>query len=238
MSHIISFLGGDSQVGTSMISQSVAEALYRQRRKVLFISGSGKYGNDFLNCNSEKSIDKVRANIISGRLKGNELAQLSERRQEFNLIGGTMHPLHYSDFPENTFQILLGEAEDMFEYVVIDGGDGTELNLSKSAVDTAESVYIVITQQPKSIKRFQLLKEHCLQGIEEKSKILLNKYLKDPSLMTWKEVEKLCGQNLEVVIPYMEYGWQAEMERRTLMNYKKYAKQIIKLTKQIHKTTE
>lgn len=233
MSHIISFLGGDSQVGTSMIAQSVAETLFRQKHQVLFISGSGKYGDDFLNCGLEKSIDKVKANVLSGRLKGTELVQISERQQEFNVIGGTLHPLHHNDFPEDTFQILLAEAEEPFEYIVIDGGDGSDVNLSESAMSIAESLYFVITQQPKSIRRFQLMKGYKATETMKKSKLLLNKYSKEPSLMTRKEVEKICKQNIEVAIPYMEYGWQAEMEKRTLMNLRKYAKQIKGLVKQI-----
>lgn len=238
MSHIISFLGGDSQVGTSMISQSVAETLYRQKHKVLLISGSGKYGNDFLDCGPEKSIDRVRANILSGRLRGRELEQVSGREQDFNLIGGTMHPLHCSDFPEDTFQVLLAETEGMFEYIVIDGGDGTDMNLTRSALRIGKTIYFVITQQPKSVKRFELLKEHNAKDLEGKSQLLLNKYMKDPSLMTWKEVEKLCGQRIVATVPYMEYGWQAEMEKRTLMGRRKYAKQIRVLVKQINDAAE
>ena len=57
MKHVIGFFGGDSQVGTTMIAQSVAELLKERGKRVLLILGSGKYGGEFVHAGARSSLD-------------------------------------------------------------------------------------------------------------------------------------------------------------------------------------
>lgn len=226
MPHIISFLGGDSQVGSTMIAQSVAESLCRQREKVLFIAGSGKAGDDFIDCMPQQSIDRLSIHILSGLLQPKELFAMIEQKPGLNIISGTMHPKQIGQLPENTFEVLVNQLEDEFDYVIIDGGDGNRENLTMSALQAATSVYLIITQQPKAVRRLQFFEQQFGRDIGATRKIILNKFLRDPSLLTKREVEKMTKLKVEAVIPYVEYGWQAEMEKHTLMKDKRFEQAV------------
>ena len=57
-------------------------------------------------------------------------------------------------------------------------------------------------------------------------KIIVNKHQSNVSLLTPGEISRQFSMDVAASIPYVEYGWQAEIERQTLMGTGRYSKAI------------
>jgi len=66
--------------------------------------------------------------------------------------------------------------------------------------------------------------------------LVINKYIEDNS--TTYELAKLYGVPLAAAIPFLEWGWQAEKDRKTLLNFddKKYKENINEIVSIIFKS--
>lgn len=224
MKKVIGFFGGDSQVGTTMIAQSMAELLQQRGQRVLYIMGSGKFGDEFFNLEGRHSIDDLKAGVRSGRVTLEDLFQNLEECRGLWVLPAVRNPLTARYFTENTYEILLAEAASEFDYTVIDGGCDAALGMTIAAMNTSDHRFFVTTQQSKSIRRLVLQQKNVVQPLKLQGTLIINQYLKDPGLLMKGDILALCEMEEAYTIPYMEYGWQAEMEGRSLLRYGKFAK--------------
>lgn len=229
MKRIIGFFGGDAQVGTTMLSQSLAEVLQQRNQKVLYIMGSGKFGDEFFNLEGRHSIDDLKASVRSGKVSAEELFQNLEEVKGLWVLPAVRNPLTSKYFTENTYEVLLAEVMDEFDYTVIDSGCDVGLGLFISAVNTADARFFVTTQQSKSLRRLVLLMKNVMEPLEKQGSLIINKYMKDPALLLKGDVLTLSEMEDAFTVPYVEYGWQAEMESRSLLRYGKFSKGIAEL---------
>jgi len=230
---IIGFFGGDSQVGTTMIAQSLAEFLADHGCKVLLILGSGNYGDTYLKNNPTNSIDDLKADIRSGKVDTEELMQSLQQKKTLWILPGVRNPLMAKYFPENTYDILLEEGKSHFDYVIIDGGGDYQLGITISALNYCDRKYFVITQQAKSLARYSLYRQQIFMPLGIEGKLIINKYIRDPALFLKTDILKFCEKEDALLIPYTEYGWQAEMEGATLMAHRGVYKAIERLAGEI-----
>ena len=226
MKKIIGIFGGDSQVGTTMISQSMAECLKNCGRQVLLIQGSGKYGEEFMNGGSRYSLDDIKANIISGKVSYEDIDQVVTELKGIFVIPSVRNPFTSKYYPENTYEVMLASVTDEFDYIVIDAGSDANLGLMISALNVSDSRYFITTQQSKSLHRLVQMKKNVTQPLRMEGRLIINKYIKDPALFLKRDIEALCEMENASTVPYLEYGWQMEMEGRTLMHFRKFAKAI------------
>lgn len=224
MKKIIGFFGGDSQVGTTMIAQSLAELLQRRGQRVLYIMGSGKFGEEFLNLEERHSLDDLKAAVRSGRVSAEDLFQNLEEHRGMWVLPSVRNPLTAKFYTENTYEILLAEVMEEFDYAVIDGGDNGDLGLTISALNMADDRYFVTTQQSKAVRRMILMKKNIAEPLSFNGTLVINKYIKDPALLMKNDVLALCEEKDAVTIPYIEYSWQAELENRSLLHYSRFSK--------------
>lgn len=226
MENIIGFFGGDSQVGTTMIAQSVAECLSQKGRRVLLVCGSGKFGDGFMSLSGRHSLDDLKASVISGRIREEDLMQNVEEYRGLWVLPTVRNPLTAKYFPENTYEILLAAIKEKFDYVVIDGGDDVNLGLTVSAMSSCRERFFVITQQNKALQRYVQLRKNVLVPLALSGDLIINKFQRDPSLFRMQEILALCEAESALRVPYVEYGWQAEMEGRTLCRFHKFQKAV------------
>lgn len=224
MKDIIGFFGGDSQVGTTMAATAVAECLAGKNRRVLLVCASGKLGDGFLELSGKRSLDDLKAGIISGRVGKEDLQQTLEETRGLWVLPPVRNPLTAKYFPENTHQVLMAAMEEPFDYVIIDGGDDVNLGLTVSALNLCQKRFFVVTQQSKGLQRYVQLKKTVLEPLGLSGELIVNKYQRDPSLFRIPEILALCGHPSAFRIPYVEYGWQAEMEKRTLCRFHRFQK--------------
>ncbi len=226
MKKIIGFFGGDSQVGTTMLAQSLAEVLQQRGKKVLYLMGSGKFGDEFLPLSGRHSLDDLKAAVRSGKVTAEDVYQNIEEVRGISVLPAVRNPLSASYFTERTYEILLAEVQGDFEYAVIDGGSDANLGITISALNIADYRFFVTTQQSKSIKRLAMLQKNIVQPLQCTGDLIINKYQKDPALFLKKEILSLCEMETAFIVPYVEYGWQAEMESKSLLRYGKFSKGI------------
>ena len=226
MEKVIGFFGGEHQVGATMVAQSFAEVLQQRGKKVLYLMGSGKFGEEFLPLSGKHSIDDLKASVRSGRVTAEDFYQNLEQIRGLWVLPGVRNQLTAGYFTENTFEVLLSEVSEDFDYVVIDGGSDANLGITISALNTADHRFFVTTQQSKSIRRMILLQKNIVQPLERMGDLVINKYLKDPALLLKSDILSLCEIEEAFTVPYVEYGWQAEMENKSLLRYGRFAKGI------------
>lgn len=236
MKKIIGFFGGDSQVGTTMISQSIAECLKTCGKQVLLIKGSGKYGEEFMNGDGRYSLDDIKANIISGKVSYEDMEQVIIESKGLFVISSVRNPFTSKYYPENTYEVMLASVADEFDYIVIDAGNDANLGLMISALNVSDSRYFVTTQQSKAIHRLIQMKKNITQPLGLDGHLIINKYMKDPALFLKRDIESLCEIQNASLVPYLEYGWQMEMEGRTLMHFHKFAKSIEQIVEDFEET--
>lgn len=226
MEDVIGFFGGDSQTGTTMIAWSFAERLSEGRKKVLFLLGSGNEDHLYLAAENFHSMDDLKAMIRSGRVEKEDLFQSMDKRKKLWVLPGTKNSLSAEYFLENTFQILLENVKEAFDYVVIDGGSNLRLGLTISALNVSSIRFFVITQQAKTLRRFIRNRERLLQPLGMNGQIILNRYRKDPALFLKKDVCRMLGIDDVMTIPFVEEGWQMEMEQKNLLESSRFCRAI------------
>lgn len=226
MKRVIGFFGGDSQVGTTMVAQSVAERLAEQGLRVLLVFGSGKYGDGYTKEDGAHSIDDLKAGLRSGKVEREELMQSLTEKKNLFILPGVRNPLLAKYFPENTYRLLIEQAREDFDYMIIDGGCEYHLGITISALTDCDVRFFVTTQQAKSLYRYGLYRKQILEPLELDGRLIINKYLRDPALFLKHDILKFCGMKDAVTLPYIEYGWQAEMEGKSLLAYRGFCKGI------------
>lgn len=225
----IGFFGGDSQIGTTMLAQSFAEELAEKGLRVLLIFGSGKAGDMYVNLSQDKSIDDLKASIRSGKVEREEFFQTLEHKKTLWMLPSVRNPFVAKYYPENTYEVLMESVEDYFDYVVFDGGSDVNLGLWISALNICQERYFVTTQQAKSVIRFKLYQKQILEPLQVDGMLIINKYMKDPALYLKSDILRILGRQEALLVPYIEYGWQAEMEGKTLLEHKRFERALASL---------
>lgn len=99
MKEVITFFGGDSQTGTTMISESVAECLGADRKKALYIRCGGKIEDYNEKEKQFKSIDDIKADVISGEVSAPDVNRIVEKGRDYDIIRGVRNPYGAGYFP-------------------------------------------------------------------------------------------------------------------------------------------
>ncbi|MBR4019775.1 MAG: hypothetical protein IKI99_00515 [Firmicutes bacterium] len=230
MKDIIGFFGGDSQAGTTMIAWSFAEKLSEKEQRVLLVFGSGGDDQAVMPAESGHSIDALKASMRSGRVEREELMQCLEKKKQLWILPGIQNGLAAGQFLEDTFEILLKSIEEDFDYVVIDGGSDIRLGLTVSALNISTCRYYVVTQQSKTLHRYLRCRQQFLEPLGLRGRLILNKYRMDPALFLKKDVMRLTAEEPVAVIPYVNEGWQIEMEQKNLLLSSRVSREIERLT--------
>ncbi|MBR3756216.1 MAG: hypothetical protein IKK48_03810 [Firmicutes bacterium] len=226
MEKVVGFFGGDHQTGTTMIAWSFAERLSETGRRVLLLFCSGSNDQSFIAGENGQSIDNLKAALRSGRVEREDLFQCLEKRKGLWILPGTKNSLAAGYFLENTLQILLEGVDDTFDIVVVDGGSDLRLGLTISALNVCCYRYFVVTQQAKCIHRYLQKREYLLGPFGLDGQVILNQYRKDPSLLLRKDVCRILGLEKVTVVPFVEGGWQAEMDQKNLRGTPRFAKAV------------
>lgn len=226
MQNVIGFFGGDSQVGTTMISWAFAERLAEKGKRVLLIFGSGSDDCCFLSADGGRSVDHLKAAIRSGKLEREDLLQNLEKQKQLWVLPGTKNSMTTGGFLENTFQIMLENVKGDFDYVVIDGGSDVRLGLTISALHVCHHRYFILTQQAKTLHRYIQCQRQLLTPLGFEHQIIINKYRKNPAFVLKKDVCKMTDIEAAIVIPYVEAGWHTELDGKNLLSFAGFCKAI------------
>ena len=165
MGRITAFLGGDSQVGTTMTALSYGEMLAARGEKTLLICGSGKIGDPFFLNREHHSIDDLRAYLLNGHLAAADLQQVLCRDKNLWILPDVRDSITAAKYDEKTMQRIC-EAAGTYDHIVLDLGDRIDLGLVVSGIEAADRHYLVVTQQEKVLGRCHYLRDRVLRASE------------------------------------------------------------------------
>ncbi len=232
MCKVITFFGGDSQVGTSMIAQSVGETLARNNYKTLLLLASCQYGNDYIKENIELSFDDIRFDNETLSLQYNiERAIYDYNKLDIIQCSNNMIAIRY--YGEVELKKVLDSVESKYEYILIDGGHNIQFGLTMASLKLSSMKYFVINQYEKCLRRFINTLDTILNPLDYKGKIIVNKYTNSATLYNQNELLKMIGCDIEYLIPYIEYGYSAEQDKSTLLNNAKFSESISNIVSDI-----
>ena len=225
MGRITAFLGGDSQVGTTMTALSYGEMLAARGEKTLLICGSGKIGDPFFLNREHHSIDDLRAYLLNGHLAAADLQQVLCRDKNLWILPDVRDSITAAKYDEKTMQRIC-EAAGTYDHIVLDLGDRIDLGLVVSGIEAADRHYLVVTQQEKVLGRCPYLRDRVLQPLGCTPRLIINKYQNVVALLTKREISGLLQYEAAGTLPYIEFGWEMEIRHQSFREVKRYRKAL------------
>ncbi|GEM_PF-6305944 len=232
MAEILAFAGSDFHSGTTMVAQSVSEALGGSGKKVIFLSLSGYSGTEYTNLRPE-SIDEIKNNLVNGLLNYNDIKNLIRKSGTFDIIGGSVSPLYYRHYQPVHVNFICDLIIDDYDYIIIDAGADVNQGLHIGALRKAGKTVIVTTQSKKAYERYLNKYRQVYSMMEFHPLILINRYINTPGLLSSKDIEGMYNAETAGVIPFCEYGLQAETGEYSLMKYRSFSEAVARLCEKI-----
>lgn len=237
MSGLFAFHGIDAKIGTTMISQSVAETIAAARKdlSVMLISLNGRPGTEYMDRVGE-SIEGIKLYLDNRVLSRKELLQACKKRDNFYMLAGVMslgQARYYK--PDQAFYLLDSLAQDV-DLIIADTGNDLENGLTLGGLEHIKESCCLISQQESMLKRYETLLPvyrnleinfafYCINQYTEKDPYSLDYISKRLSL------KKEDLQKIQIT----PYGRRAEMEMRSLLAYKQdsYSSDILDLANRV-----
>lgn len=235
--NLFTFHGTDHKVGTTMTAQTVAETISSNHTnlKILLIAMNGRASAEYIR-EEPVSIDSMKFHIDNRMIRGEDFLKACTHKGNFYIMAGITNETEARYYHPDMAKYLLEEIAPEFDLVIADCGNELDNGLTVGALAVSEEIFLVITQQESAIRRYEknrkLLDELGI-GI---SAFVINKYYEqDPFGLSYiadrLEIEK--DKFFKVISA--GYSRQAEIDYRTLLEYKNdaYQMDIIALTNSI-----
>ncbi|QOX62494.1 septum site-determining protein MinD [Anoxybacterium hadale] len=229
--NLFCFHGVDHKVGTTMVSQSIAEAisLGSPNLKLLFISMNGRESAEYVK-ETPVSIDAMKFHIDNKMINGSDFMKTCSHKGNFYMMAGISNELEARYYYPDMARYLLEEIAPEFDLILADCGNEIDNGLAIGALSSAEEIFLVATQQETGIRRFEKNKRIMENlGIAISACIINKYYEQDPIGLSYlagrMEIEKERLWKLNTA----DYSRQAEMEYKTLLEYRNeaYTKDIV-----------
>ncbi|MCG8483586.1 MAG: hypothetical protein MJA31_09785, partial [Clostridia bacterium] len=220
--NVVVFLGADSKVGTSMISQCIAEKLSSDNDiKVLLAVLDGKPGMDYIHYNDNcVGIDTIKGKIAHQILSEEELENVCIKINRLYILQGTQTIVNRAHYHPEHIETFLELASQAFDIVIVDAGCNVELGMTIGALNSTQHRCLVSTQQSTCLKHFKLVRDQILSKLNIQDFVLIiNKYMENNELPDKHELSRYYTAPIVAAVPYSEYGWQAEIEQCSLLNF-------------------
>lgn len=219
--NIFVFYGADEKVGTTMISQSVAEMISQNKDlRVFYTFLGGTPGVDYLNANFTMSLDDIKVKLFNNILSVNELLDACVKFKNLYVLKGVVSLLYRRHYHPKHIEHLLKLLSKEFDVVIIDAGSNIELGMTIGALNSTPNKFLVATQQEKSLCNFNIIKEQIFSKLKINNFMLIvNKYIENDTLYNPFQVAETYKSPFLCKLPYLEWGWQCEKEKRTLLNF-------------------
>lgn len=219
--NIITFFGSDSKVGTSQISQCIAEKIIdKSYARVCLVFLDGEAGTDYIDINFRNNIDTIKIKLISGLATVDEIFDIAEKvKDNLYIIEGTKSILYRKEYQPENISYLLNILSLACDLVVVDAGSCIDRAMPITALTSTNHRYLVTTQQANSLRRY-LDKKPILDRLSlDDFQVIVNKHMADGSLLTTYDVAKAYGHPFLSKIEFSKYALQAENDRKALIHY-------------------
>lgn len=226
MGIINTFYGADAKVGVTMLTQVIAERAAKQmpEKNFLLLHLDGREGFDYVKEKSQGSLDTLRAAICAEVLTEDEIKTMCLTQGNLYLLRGTSnilerHTLYNIEIIEKLFKIV----KTFFDYIIVDAGHSVDSPLTIGSLLNSDENVLVTTQQSSSRENYLTKEQQILSPLSINfSKLVVNKFSYSSGKLLDTEQTLSARYNLENVfsLPKVNYGWQAEYEKTSLITYK------------------
>jgi len=219
MGQVVVFHGIEHKAGCTMIAQSVAELIAKEKKElsVLFVALNGRRSTEYMR---EKvvTVEDYKIELKCGI--GIDKNTLSSNRKTDNLyvIGGIEKEEEVRYFLPSMATSLAESLEESFDLIVIDSGSEIDNGLAFGALKLESLRYLIIEQNESSIKRYEKMREIYGKLEIDFDKYIINKYFEsDPFTQKYISSRLLIDSSLFLTVGYSDKGRISEMEYRTLL---------------------
>ncbi len=221
MKKLVAFHGSDHKSGATMLSQSVAELVARNRKEIkvlwtVFGLGDGKDYKDTV----AQSLEEFRLQIYSRILNKEEVMEASKQSENLFMLGGIKNISEKRTyFPENA-QYFLECMKDDFDLIIADCGNDLDSGISLGALENADAIYITISQKESALRQYEI-KSELYQRLNLKAAgMILNHFQKEDPITLHYTARRL-NHPYETIfkVKDSEFGRQAERDRKSLLFY-------------------
>lgn len=222
--NIVVFFGADTKVGTTMLSQSVAEIIAANSDKKVFLGFmDGFPGTDYFKGGFPGCIDEIKLRLLNRVLDISEiLSECKDVGDNLFVLEGIRNFLYRCEYEIEDAEYLFNILSENFDIVILEAGCEIDLALSFWSLNATNNRYLVVTPQQKTFTKFRAIYA-ILEKLNVSSfSLVMNKYL--PEFGKSYEIADRYGFPLSGELPFLDNGWQAEIENSTLYSFgdKKY----------------
>lgn len=237
MNNVIAFHGVDHKVGTTMLAQSVAEMIAKERRqlKIMLISLNGRRSTEYVGEDTE-SIENFKMQIDNKMIDIDQLLRLCLWKTNLYLLSGIGSSMENRYYHPETAHYLLRQLQEKLDLIIVDSGNEIDHGLAIGSLNVSDFKILVLTQQETMINRFETLRP-LYNSLELGFKrIVINKFSpQDPYSITY--ILKRTGIESDTVrtVGYTDHYRQAEMNYQSLIAYEddRYHEDVRKLSNDI-----
>lgn len=217
---IITCFGADHKVGTTMISQSIAEAFaeVHKERKVILLHLDGTAGTEYSQQEFHRDFDEIKAALSSRVLKKEELNGLFVGKDNLYEMRGMTNYLYRNHIHPDDVQELFSLLEA--DLVIIDAGNDCTVGASVGALQYSNFNVLIANQSAIALERYQRMSDQALSMLGIRFHVFLcNQYRNQIQLLEENELKKAYHFRNCIIVPYSKYGIQAEQEHKSILSY-------------------
>ena len=218
--HVYTFFGADSKVGTTMIATSLAKLL-AETNKVLLIYANKKPSLSYVDSGQEaRGIDNLQIKLESNVLDIEDINDIIISIDGLDIIPGVRELELCRKFKVQDINEIIDIVMDKYDIILIDAGCDFEYNaMAVGALSVTDNTVLVTTQQETAVKEMNRVMSLARKMKLQFNELLVNKL--QPSgvaVIEVEELQKLTGiKHLMGEIKNSPYSWQSESDYSTLI---------------------
>lgn len=221
-SNIFTFFGADTKVGTSMVVSSLAQAVAKENEMVVVLPLDGSYGDEYVDFDSKCGLEDIKTKLTTRILSEQELIDMCVPVQKgFSVLPGIRNVLSMNTYHPDQIEYLLDKLSSIFKIVLIDAGARIDVGMALAGLNMTQNRFLVTTQQQGSYRQYSKVKKQVLNRLQISDFLLVvNKYIETPELSSSRVLAEQYEAMHVATLPYMEFGWQCEKEKSTLLDFR------------------
>lgn len=221
MNDMFAFHGVDHKVGTTMLTQSVAEMIseHNKELKVMLLHLNGRPGLEYAGSIGE-TVEGIKLYLDNHLLQKGGWIPSCKKSGNLYQLGGVKSVGLSRHFSPASAAYLLDVIADEFDLILVDAGNDLDNGLAVGALERIPNRYCILTQQESMLKQYEENKTLYDQLGLPFSHIIVNKFYKqDPYTLDY--IGKRLSLSLDQLqkVELTNKDRLAEMEYRTLISY-------------------
>jgi MinD-like ATPase involved in chromosome partitioning or flagellar assembly len=208
--NIVSFFGSGPCVGTTMISQSVAEAISKHTdKKVIYLSLDGDEAMGYFDINTNGAgLNTIKEKLINNLLTLEEFNLSCIKNESLYMLPGESDIKSIRYYHPEHIEKLIEFSKESFDIVIINAGSSVN-GMSIGSLNSCDTRFLITTQSIKNEIYFRKILEQVFKNIginEEDFLLIINKYIDHSDYKDAIEVSKTYSIPLVSVIPLVDYS--------------------------------